>query len=274
MARRAGFSLPQTAVSLHRELTNIPNMGGRVWVGTLNDQPISYASVIPLPGLPHLLELDGFVALNQRRKGHGSTLLTAVLTALAGSNKTVTYAVGGHNEPAALFLRHHRFDVEHEEWQMVWRADEGQEKKTAVLPPPLTIRTLPQPQAITQFIALYDRSFAPHPWYQPYTPDEVAALLASPADLHFLYTNEEPIGFAWLRLAGAMAEIEPVGIVPAWQGRGNGRFLLHHALAYLVRHGCREVHLGVWQSNQAAIELYQRLGFRHTTSRYFYGRLA
>ena len=264
----------ETAVSLHRELNSLPKMGGRVWVAALNGQPIGYASVIPLPGLPHLLELDGFIASSQQRRGYGSALLTAVLAALSGSGKTVTYAVGSHDEPATLFLRAHQFTIEHEEWQMVWQAEERLAGKTAVLPPPLTIRTLPQPQAIAQFIALYDRSFSPHPWYQPYTPDEVAAFLASPADLHFLYANKEPIGFAWLRLAGETAEIEPVGVVPEWQGRGNGRFLLQHTLSYLVRHGCREVHLGVWQTNHAAIQLYQRVGFRHTTSRYFYGRLA
>lgn len=274
MGRQAGFSLPQTAVSLHRQFTRIPQLGGRVWVATLNGQPIGYATVLPLPGLPHLLELDGGIAPKQRQQGHGSALLTAVLNAFAGSHKTITYAVDGHDEPAAHFLRHHHFQVEHEEWQMVWQAEEGHGAKTAVSSPHLSIHTLPQPQAIAQFIALYDRSFSPHPWYQPYTPDEVDALLATPADLHFLYAHDEPIGFAWLRFAGATAEIEPVGVVPAWQGQGNGRFLLHHTLNYLLRHGCREVHLGVWQSNQAAVALYQRLGFRHTTSRYFYGRSA
>ncbi|MEZ4510619.1 MAG: GNAT family N-acetyltransferase [Chloroflexota bacterium] len=264
----------ETAVSLHRELANTPKMGGRVWVAALDGQPIGYATVLPLPGLPHLLELDGFIAPSQQRRGYGSALLTALLAALAGSHKTLTYAVNSHDKPAALFLRHHQFAIEHEEWQMVWRAEESRVGKTAVLPPHLTIRTLPQPQAIAQFVALYDRSFGPHPWYQPYTPDEVAALLASPADLHFLYAGKEPIGFTWLRLAGGAAEIEPVGIVPAWQGRGNGRFLLHHTLAWLARHGYQEVHLGVWQSNQAAVQLYQRLGFCHSSSRYFYGRLA
>jgi mycothiol synthase len=271
IARRAGFSVPQTAVSLHRQLTNIPEMGGRVWVGVLNGQPLGYATVLPLPGLPHLLELDGFIAPSQQRQGHGSALLAAVLAAVAGSNQTLTYAVDSHDEPAALFLRHHQFVVEHEERQMVWTVDKTWREKTAVLPPHLSLRTLPRQPAIHQFIALYDRSFAPHPWYQPFTPDEVLATLTAASDLHFLYAND-PIGFVWLRFDGDEAEIEPIGIVPEAQGLGNGRLLLTATLAHLAQCNCQAVRLGVWQTNQPARQLYESMGFVHHSSRYFYGR--
>jgi ribosomal protein S18 acetylase RimI-like enzyme len=128
--------------------------------------------------------------------------------------------------------------------------------------PRLTVRTLPRATAVALFCRLYDHSFGPWPWYQPYTPAEVAATLARARDLLFLHLEEEPIGFAWLQQDSQAGIIEPFGVAPAQQGRGYGRYLLIAALHTLAARGVTAVQIGAWEQNQTALRLYRSLGFR------------
>jgi ribosomal protein S18 acetylase RimI-like enzyme len=63
-----------------------------------------------------------------------------------------------------------------------------------------------------------------------------------------------------------VAEIEPVGIAPNYQGRGMGRPFLQAGLGQAAGQGASKVALGVWENNGAAIQLYQSLGFRQSKS--------
>jgi mycothiol synthase len=110
---------------------------------------------------------------------------------------------------------------------------------------------------------LYDQSFGSHNWYQPYSAAEVAALLYRPQDLLFLYRENEPIGFAWAKMVEkGVGEIEPVGVLTHWQGRGYGRFLLQSAIHDLASRGADHIHIGTWAENAAALHLYRSLGFQ------------
>ena len=117
--------------------------------------------------------------------------------------------------------------------------------------------------AIQQFLRLYDAIFSPHRWYQPFTMSEMAQFLLDKADILFLMDGTHPIGFAWLRLSDGVGEIEPIGVLPAYQGMGNGRFLLQTAVNQLYDRGATTVKIGVWRENETAVSLYQRIGFRH-----------
>ena len=58
-----------------------------------------------------------------------------------------------------------------------------------------------------------------------------------------------------------------MGIVPEMQGRGYGRYLLLDTLYYLRQRQIERLRLGVWSANQAALSLYEQIGFRHSYSR-------
>ncbi len=51
--------------------------------------------------------------------------------------------------------------------------------------------------------------------------------------------------------------IEPLGILPAYQGRGYGRLLLQLVLRELAARGAKKVEIGTWRDNEAAVHLYR-----------------
>jgi len=64
-----------------------------------------------------------------------------------------------------------------------------------------------------------------------------------------------------------------IAIEPEHRGQGRGRNLLLHILALAAGRGCTMVSLEVRPSNQAAISLYQKHGFREIAIRkHYYGR--
>jgi len=270
-----GFRLTDTAVLSppHRRLfpSRLRQSNGRVWI-VANEQgtAVGYALTTPVPGLPGLLELDGHILPQQQRKGYGRFLLQHVLQDLAKTNAwQLSHSVTDVNTPAAHFLRACGFFVEHEEWTMVNEQLAMSNEQTALDNCSLFIVHSDWATAVPTFLSLYHKAFSPHPWYQPFTPTEVQATLAHPTDLLFLQSpipnlqSPSPIGFAWLRQDGTASEIEPIGIVPAWQGKGYGRILLTAALQQLAQRGATAVQITTWRSNTAAIHLYQSLGFQH-----------
>ena len=260
----------QTARELDNRCRALLQMNGRIWTLLVNGQAAGMALAGPVPGLPSLFELDGFVAPAWQRRGWGGRLLARVkadMAAVGGASvggtavDQLSHAVTDMDSPAAHFLRQNGFAVEHEEWLLL---------KPDLTPgappshPELTWGTLPRAPAIHQFCALYDRSFAPFPWYQPYTAPEAAAELAEARDLLFLRRGAVFIGFAWLRWPDeGVGQIEPMGIVAGEQGQGYGRYLLNVALHQLAQRGATQAQIGTWVENETAVALYQSVGFRH-----------
>lgn len=264
--RRALVTLHRPARRLSRQL----DAGGQGWVVSEGAAPIAYATLTPVPGLAGVVDLDCFVEPARRRQGAGSKLLQHVVAAARERGlRQLSHAVSTLEGEAAHFLLARGFYLEHEEWRLERSA--LQQLAALRLPDGVRLQRLGRLEAIRQFRALYERSFGGTPWYQPYTTDaEVGAELAQAGDLLFLLCEGEAAGFAWTRLAyGTVGEIEPLGIVPAFQGRGCGRVLLQAALHQLVRRGAERVQLGVWRRNQAALALYRGAGFRHTGTRYY-----
>ena len=57
------------------------------------------------------------------------------------------------------------------------------------------------------------------------------------------------------------ANIESIGVVPAWRGRGIAKALLRRAFAALAKRGHHEVRLGVDAQNPTgAVALYESVG--------------
>ena len=105
---------------------------GRFWTLTHQSQPIGYAALLPLPGLPHLFELAGGIAPAFQRQGAGSFLWRAVQEAVAGTAvRQITFTTDDLTSPTTRFLQRHHFEVEHEEWTM-----QLENVATAVFTPP------------------------------------------------------------------------------------------------------------------------------------------
>ena len=95
----------------------------------------------------------------------------------------------------------------------------------------------------------------------------VASDLVDPADILFLLRENQPIGFLWLHWSKlGQAEIEPVGILPGYQGRGFGRGLLLSAIQMSAEQGASRVKIGFWRQNEVAGRLYHDLGFKYESS--------
>lgn len=241
---------------------------GRFWIITQQNQAIGYATLLPLPGLPHLFELTGGIAPQFQRQGAGSFLWQAMQESLRGTTvHQITHTVNNLNSPAAHFLRHHQFELEHEEWTM-----QLANLTTANIVPQkfvTKLRKLDRATAVHTLPTLYERSFAHTTWHQPYTADEVDATWQPTDELWLLFENNKPIGFAWLHFPKQKkVVIEPIGIVKEKQGIGYGRFLLTSLLQMLQLQGFQTVSLGVWASNETAVHLYKSVGFRHVSSNF------
>ncbi|MFZ1397779.1 MAG: GNAT family N-acetyltransferase [Candidatus Promineifilaceae bacterium] len=266
-------SQPHTPINPEIIRWSMDQLDGRFWTITQQAQPIGYAALLPLPGLPHLFELTGGIDPPFQRQGAGSYLWHTMRQTLGrpalatGAGPEITYTVPNLDTPTARFLRHHQFTLEHEEWTMRLTGLPGVE----VNPPHRDgqLMMLGQDTAVRTLPALYERCFVGTPWFQAYTPAEVAATWEPGDQLWTLTDENKPVGFAWLRFpeSGAV-EIEPIGIVREKQGMGYGRFLLTSLLQLLQKRGIETVSLGVWANNATAVRLYQSVGFHYVSSSY------
>lgn len=62
--------------------------------------------------------------------------------------------------------------------------------------------------------------------------------------------------------------IQNLGVTPLHRGRGLGWRLMHQALGGFQRFGLKRAYLEVTAQNEAAVQLYQRIGFRRVRTLY------
>lgn len=260
----------EAAIDFVEEVGRLVSGGGRAWIMSRGQAIAGYASIMPAPGLPGLYDLDGFIAPAYRRRGLASHLLATVVERLAGGPvRQLSYPSPNVESPAARFLLKNGFFIEHEERRLV--LDDLSSLPAVDLERGFSLLTLARRQAIVHFRQLYQASFSGLAWYQPYEDDrEVARDLEDAGDLLFLARGRRPIGFLWLRwLDLGSAEIEPVGLLPAYRGRGLGRQLVLAGLRRAAGQGAERVWVGAWLSNTVALALYRQLGFRTAESKLY-----
>jgi len=103
----------------------------------------------------------------------------------------------------------------------------------------------------------------------PPTPEELAAIVASPASILLLAIEHDgadtilgSLTLAWFRIpTGVRAWIEDVVVDEAARGKGVGEKLNQHALEVARGLGAVTVDLTSRPSREAANRLYQRIGF-------------
>ncbi|HLP73358.1 MAG TPA: N-acetyltransferase [Bacteroidales bacterium] len=69
------------------------------------------------------------------------------------------------------------------------------------------------------------------------------------------------IGTSWLTYDGRRLHMHHFGIDPAFHGRGMAKLLLNHSLAFVKHKGC-QVKLEVHETNEKAVSLYKKAGFK------------
>jgi len=95
----------------------------------------------------------------------------------------------------------------------------------------------------------------------------VAGLIDDP-DTEFILAGDPAVGLAQIRYRPSVwtgtddAWLEDVFVLEGARGDGVGRLLTEAAVRQAARRGCGRIQLESNQANQAAISLYESLGFR------------
>jgi [ribosomal protein S18]-alanine N-acetyltransferase len=128
---------------------------------------------------------------------------------------------------------------------------------------PLTLRPM-QPQDLDAVMALEEVCF-PTPWSRETYAHEISA---NPYGVYWVMAPTGPgpatpplLAYGGVWVIGDVAHITTLASHPDWRRRGLAGRLLIHLLEVAKGRGATSATLEVRMHNQAAIQLYQRLGF-------------
>ena len=145
----------------------------------------------------------------------------------------------------------------------------GLDSRAAIpqVPAGITLTTFTEADA-SDWLAVNAAAFADHPEQGRLTHADLQERLSQPwfdPRVFWLARDEsgELLGYMWVkREAGAdTAEIYVLGVSPAAQGRGVGKFLTEYALAHMATLGVKTMDLYVEGDNTPALATYTRYGF-------------
>lgn len=125
-----------------------------------------------------------------------------------------------------------------------------------------TLRLAPLSESQLDAILDLEKSSHPHPWSRA----NFVSSLNSSHHCWGLWQEQTLIGHIYLSLAAGEAELLLLVIANNRQGKGLGKLLLNAAIDRLKRHA-RQFFLEVRASNQAAIALYESIGFNQIGER-------
>lgn len=97
------------------------------------------------------------------------------------------------------------------------------------------------------------------PWSKGAFQDELSNPLAN---YYVGEIDEQIIGYMGIWLIADEGHITNIAIDPCKQGKGYGQKLLQETMKQLADKGCKSMTLEVRTSNQAAIGLYEKNGFK------------
>lgn len=100
--------------------------------------------------------------------------------------------------------------------------------------------------------------------------DEFEDLLEGEGIYGFLAQDDAPLGIILCRVAVDEVEILTIGVTPAARRKGVAQALLAAGLGAARGRGAAQAFLEVAVDNEAAIALYQRLGFHRAGKRLYY----
>jgi mycothiol synthase len=285
-ARRADGVAPLSEHTVLRVRHGAPSGSSRFHVITSDGRVVGFAFVERVPGEPDSGEI--VVDPAHRGRGHGKALLNSV-HADAGPHGVRVWAHGRTPQAAAVAaadgwrpvrelhkMRMPLRDVPADAPGGPWAAPELPE---AGLRPDVASRVRVRPFVVGQdeeaWLAVNARAFADHPeqgqltlddllqrevedWFDPRGFFLAATTDGSVAAFHWTKVHQDGAGLSDTEPVG---EVYVVGVDPAWQGSGLGRALTLVGLRHLRDSGLPWVHLYVDGDNEAAVRLYESLGF-------------
>jgi mycothiol synthase len=138
-------------------------------------------------------------------------------------------------------------------------------------PPGVAVRPFVPGQDDAAWLTVNNRAFAGHPeqggWVESTLARRVAEPWFDPKGFLLAFDAEGLAGFCWTKIHPAtdgdpdLGEIFVIGVDPSRKGMGLGRPLVVAGLSSLADRGVRTGMLFVDGANQAALRLYESLGF-------------
>ena len=138
------------------------------------------------------------------------------------------------------------------------------------------------PGGEAKFTELQNRAFAGTWGFCPNTSAEIIEQLNAPGYGHagviITYHGEEAVGYCWTADVNPSAQkddaiigrIHMMGIAPKFRGRGFGKYILSSGLKHLADKGIQTVELTTGAEKESARTLYERAGFKPTTTFVWY----
>ncbi|MFF7856861.1 mycothiol synthase [Streptomyces sp. NPDC007904] len=198
-----------------------------------------------------------------RGHGHGRALGSALLA--ASGKRLRVWAHGGHS--AARHLAQVLGLTLFRELRQMRRPLDRLDLPDPVLPEGVAVRAFVPGQDDAAWLAVNAAAFAHHPEQGSLTQRDLDDRKAEPwfdPEGFFLAEREgRIIGFHWTKAHAAegLGEVYVLGVDPDAQGGGLGKSLTTIGLRHLAGKGLPTAMLYVDADNQAAVSVYERLGF-------------
>lgn len=119
-------------------------------------------------------------------------------------------------------------------------------------------------------MAIMRRAFDPR-FGEGWTAAQCHGVLAMPGATLIIARDEQPVGFALVRVVAGEAELMLLAVLPEMRGRGIGRSLLSESMSLAARLGASAYFLEV-RSDNPAIKLYEGQGLNRVGERRDYYR--
>ncbi len=201
---------------------------------------------------------------DHRRRGIGTALADAVVERV-GSGLWL-WAHGEH--PGALRLaERHGMRRARELWQL--RRSLAEPIQHRALPDGLRLRAFVPGQDEAAVVEVNNRAFIWHPEQAGWEVEQLTEREEEPwfDPAGFLLAVDDTgrlLGFHWTKVhPDGTGEVYVLGIDPEAQGTGLGAALTAAGLEYLAGRGLAEVMLYAESDNDAAVRMYEKVGFRH-----------
>jgi mycothiol synthase len=237
--------------------------------GCVNNNVVAYSITNPVPGLPDQCLLRIVVSPEYQRRKIGTNLFRSTLDAIAKYPVTRLLVRIEQNDTAArAFLNYNKFKAQHRDIHM-W-LDNLEKVPPVSLPAGIRLKKSPPARIENDFAEYHSLAFADRPRFQPFTVTDVIKEKNENfqnEDIMLIETLQgDPVGFVWAMLwqyeEKKVVQIEPMGVVPHFRGKGIGKLLLYLGLNYGRKRGAVAAELWTSEDNEVAVHLYAKSGFR------------